>query len=290
AYDNTIQSGRSTLVRYEFNIPADAKSPLSITARVNYRHYRQSYINNVLGPDHPAYPIVDLASRTRTINLGMNAAHPRDPADNPEWTRWNNIGIAYLDQLQYADALHAFRQVVRLRPKYADGYINIGLTYIAWEKYSSARPGLEKALALSPGDARALYYLALVERREDNDAGELADLEKVVAQYPQSRDARRELGIYYYQHHQYPDARRQFEALQDIDPDDLTAHYNLAVIYGRIGRKDKAAQQAALFATKQVDPGAPTYALDYLRAHPEISIESVPWHVHKESGGMNDNR
>ena len=26
--------------------------------------------------------------------------------------RWNNLGIAYLDQLQYADAMHAFEQVV----------------------------------------------------------------------------------------------------------------------------------------------------------------------------------
>ncbi len=88
--------------------------------------------------------------------------------------RWNNLGIAYLDQLQYADAMHAFEQVVKLRPDYADGYTNIGLTYIEWEKYSSARPSLEKALELSPNNARALYYLALVERREghrDEEAG-----------------------------------------------------------------------------------------------------------------------
>jgi hypothetical protein len=44
--------------------------------------------------------------------------------------------------------------------------------------------------------------------------------------------------------------------------------------------KEKAAAQSALFATKQIDPGAPTYSLDFLRKHPEISIESVPWHVH----------
>ena len=53
------------------------------------------------------------------------------------------------------------------------------------------------------------------------------------------------------------------------------------MIYRRMGMKQKAAEQAALFATKQVDPGAPTYSLDFLREHPEISIESLPWHVHK---------
>ncbi len=282
AYDNSIQSGRSALVRYEFRIPPNAKGPLAITARVNYRHLRQSYLNNVFGTDHPAYPVVELASRTRIFCFGVNPATPPDPQDNPDWMRWNNLGVAYLDQLQYADAIHAFGQVVKLRPDYADGYINIGLTNIEWEKYAAARGSIEKALSLSPENARALYYLGIVERRSGHPDQEIADFQKVVDQYPQSRDARRELGISFYQQHKYQDARQQFEALQAIDPDDIAAHYNLAVLYRRMGMKQKASEQAALFATKQVDPGAPTYSLDYLRKHPEISIESVPWHMHKD--------
>ena len=81
AYDNSIQAGRSALVRYEFQIPADVKGPLTITARVNYRHLRQSYLNNVFGTDHPLYPVVELAARTRTLNVGMNEPTPAsDPA------------------------------------------------------------------------------------------------------------------------------------------------------------------------------------------------------------------
>jgi tetratricopeptide (TPR) repeat protein len=196
--------------------------------------------------------------------------------------RWNNLGIASLDQLQYADALKAFQQALKLRPDYPDGWINIALTNLEWEKYSEAREPLEKALQLSPGNARALYYMGLVERRSGNCDAEVVDFEQVVSQYPDARDARRELGISYYQTHRYAEARTQFEALQRIDPDDLAAHYNLAVIYRRLGMKDKAAQQASLFATKQVDPGAPTYSLSFLRQHPEISIESVPMHVHTD--------
>lgn len=81
AYDNTIQSGRSALVRYEFRIPADAKGPLTFTAKVNYRHFRQTYLNNVFGPDHPAYPVVELVSRTRTLQFGENPAGGRDADD-----------------------------------------------------------------------------------------------------------------------------------------------------------------------------------------------------------------
>jgi tetratricopeptide (TPR) repeat protein len=282
AYDNTVQAGRSALIRYNLHIPADAKGPLTATARVNYRHLRQSYINNVLGEDHPAYPIIELASRSRSFRLGHNEPCPPEAHDNPDWMRWNNLGIASIDQLQYADALQAFQQVLKLRPDYADGYINIGLTYIEWEKYSDARSSLEHALQLSPGNARALYYLALVERRSANPEAELADLQAVVNQYPQARDPRRELGISFYQQHRYTEAIEQFETLQKIDPDDLSAHYNLSVLYRRVGQKAKASEQAALFATKQVDPGAPTYSLGFLRNHPEISTESVPWHIHDQ--------
>ena len=46
--------------------------------------------------------------------------------------------------------------------------------------------------------------------------------------------------------------------------------------------KDKAADQQAMFVDKKVDPGAPTYSLNYLRLHPEIATESVPWHMHSD--------
>ena len=73
-----------------------------------------------------------------------------------------------------------------------------------------------------------------------------------------------------------------FQALQAVDPDDLAAHYNLSVLYHRMGMTEKAAEQQAMFANKRFDPGAPTYSLDFLRHHPEISNESIPWHMHTD--------
>jgi hypothetical protein len=77
-------------------------------------------------------------------------------------------------------------------------------------------------------------------------------------------------------------ALEQVEALQEIDPDDLTAHYNLSILYRRVGKMKEAAEQQAMFVDKKVDPGAPTYSLDFLRVHPKISTESIPWHMHSD--------
>ena len=294
AYDNAVQAGRSVLVRYQFRLPGNASGAVTVTAKVNYRHLRQSYLNNVLGKDHPAYPVVELASCTRTLKIGANQPEAPDPVDNPDWMRWNNLGIALLDELQYAEAVAAFTEVVKLRHDYVDGYTNIGITEIVWEKYESARTAIRKALTLDPNNARALYYDGLLQRRAGNTNREIADFRKVVEMFPQSRDARRELGITYYQQKDEHAAMEQFEALQKIDPDDLTAHYNLSILYRRMGRPEDAAEQQEMFVDKKVDPGAPTYSLNYLREHPEISTESIPWHIHSDllidTGGLNNGK
>ena len=282
AYDNSIQAGRSVLVRYQFRMPADVNGAVTVTAKVNYRHLRQSYLNNVLGADHPAYPIVELASRSRVLKIGENRPEPAQANDNADWMRWNNLGISLLDQFQYMEAVGAFGEVVKLRPDYADGYTNVGLTEIVWEKYESARKAINRALSIDPHSARAIYYDGLLERRAGNSAKEIADFRKVVDAFPESRDARRELGISYYQNNDNSAALEQFQALQKIDPDDLSAHYNLSILYRRMGKPEEAREQQAMFVDKKVDPGAPTYSLNYLRIHPEISEESIPWHVHSD--------
>ena len=283
AYNNTIQSGRSQLVRYTFHMPASAAGQVSITASIKYRRFDQEFMDfgvGYTGNKHYQEPIVDMVSATRTIAVGANTPVAPGPAENKEWMRWNNYGIALLDAQQYAASVRAFQRVIKLRPDYADAYTNVAIVDIQWEKYDDARPSIDKALALAPNNARALYYRALVERNEGKLDLAIDDLKLVAAAFPRSRDAHRELGYSYYQQHKYELARGEYELVQGIDPDDLAAHYNLAILYRRLGVKDKAAFEAARFADQKDDPTATTYALNYLRKHPEIANESVPWHTH----------
>ena len=282
AYNNTIQSGRSQLVRYSFHMPVSGD--VTVTATIKYRRFDQHFADFAISKGYQQ-PIVDMVSQTRTLHVGENAPTPLSAAEakleNKEWMRWNNYGIGLLDAQQYAASVAAFQHVQKLRPDYADSFTNQAIVDILWEKYDDARPSLAKALALAPGNARALYYRALVERNEGNLDLAIVDLQAVVKAFPQSRDAHRELGFSYYQQHKYPLARSEYEYVQSIDPDDLSAHYNLSILYRRLGMKDKAAIEAAAFADQKDDPTASTYALEYLRGHNEIANESVTWHVHE---------
>jgi len=279
AYNNTVQSGRSQVVRYSFVMP-EVTGSVTVTAIVKYRRFDQHFIDFGMAKQHYPEPIVDMASASRVIRVGENVPTPPRPDENKEWMRWNNYGIALLDAQQYAGSYSAFQHVAKLRPDYADAYTNMAIVDIQWERYADARPNLAKALELSPKNARALYYRALVERNEGKLDLAIADFEEMARQYPLSRDAHRELGFTLYQEHKYAEALKQYQTLQDIAPDDLAAHYNLAILYRRMGDRNRASKEAAEFADQKDDPVATTYALEFLRKHPELANESVPWHTH----------
>jgi len=171
-----------------------------------------------------------------------------------------------------------------LRPDYADAYTNMAIVETSWERYADAKPNLAKALALLPGDSRALYYRAIVERQAGQVGDAINDLQAVLAKYPRSKDALRELGFSFYQEHNYPAALTSYQALQAIDPDDLAAHYQLAILYRRLGDKPKAAVESAKFSDQKDDPTASSYALEFLSKHPEVASESVVWHTHDLTG------
>jgi hypothetical protein len=76
-------------------------------------------------------------------------------------------------------------------------------------------------------------------------------------------------------------AREQFEALQAINPDDITANYYLAYIYEMLGMKQKAVEQIKLFEERKEDVAAEPLAQDYWSKHPDVARELAPYHLHQ---------
>ena len=127
AYNNSIQSGRSQLVRYSFRMPADASGAVTLTATVKYRRFDQHFIDFAMAKDHYPEPVVDMVSTSRTLHVGENPVTSPLPEENKEWMRWNNLGIALLDAQQYQASLAAFGHVAKLRPDYADAFTNMAI-------------------------------------------------------------------------------------------------------------------------------------------------------------------
>lgn len=302
AYDNTIPSGNSDLVQFKFRIPPDASGPVALTAKVNYRRFRRVFTNFILGKSED-YPIVEMVSRSLPLQLGRTEGH-WPPPDKDEMLRWNNYGIALLRQQQYWKAAEAFRRVVQINPDYVDGYINLAIASYSrlvdsridpdgpgnlspanpsYEKYGPALEYLDQALKKDPGNMRAVFYEGLIQRLQNNIPEAIKDLGGVVSRYPRFRQARQELGYAYFVQKNYELARSQFEALQQINPDDLTACYYLSLIYGYLGMTQEAARQGALYSEHKDDPGAALMGLDFRYKNPDVAHESEPYHVHEST-------
>jgi Flp pilus assembly protein TadD len=278
AYDSTILPGRSDLVRYGFRIPHDARGPLTVKAKVNYRRFRRDFTDWIFGTPRE-FPIVEMASLTTTLNLGNNVGTPPREA-SADLLRWNNYGIALLEQQEYARAADAFRTVIALGPTYVDGYINLGVAQYSDTQYDAALKTFEQALKLDPGNLRALAHEGLMFRLEFRLDKAIDALQRVLAAYPRFRLGRQELAYAYYLQNDYQRAREQYEALQAIDPDDILAHRYLAAIYGKLGLNEKASAQGAYYQDRLDDPSIAYLRQGYWRKHMTEAVENIPFHVH----------
>src|SRR5689334_16677831 len=243
-FDSTIPSGQSDLVRFKLRIPPGITGPITLKAQVNYRRFRRGFTNLILGKDEN-YPIVTLGSKSLALRLGRTEG-TWPPPDRDQMLRWNNYGIALLRQQQYWKAADAFRKVVEINPAYADGYVNLAIaTYSrlvdtridpdgpgnmspansSYDKYEPALRYLNQALEKNPASMRAVFYKGLIYRLENQFDEAIANLLPVVTAYPRFRQARQDLGYAYFLQKKYQLAREQFEALQSINPDDLSAHF-----------------------------------------------------------------
>ena len=316
AFDNTIPSGQSDLVRFQLRIPPDVAGPVTLKAEVNYRRFRRGFTNFILNKSVD-YPVVTMVSRSLSLPLGRreNVLPPSrslslpqgrteaiwPPPDRDQMLRWNNYGIALLRQQQYWKAADAFRKVIEINPDYADGYINLAIASYSrlvdtrvdpdgpgnmsaanssFDKYQPALRYLNQALQKNPSSLRAVFYKGLIYRLENQLNEAIVNLQRVIKVYPRFRQARQELGYAYYLQKKYQLAREQFEALQSINPDDLSAHYYLSLIYAQLGMSKEAAREGAVYSEHKDDPGAALLALDFRYRNPLVAHENEPYHLH----------
>jgi len=291
AQNNQINSGRSDVARYQFHVPADATGTLHLTARVRYRRFTRVFNDYALGKSVD-YPIVTMATTEYVMQIGRNEAKLADPNDKtgvPDWRRWNNYGIALFDQRQYPLAIDAFAHAAELDEKYRPmALVNRAMAHIELEQYDEAASILEAVVKANPTNMRAVFQQARIfVKRGQLDQAE-SNIKQVLAAFPRDRISLQQLGELCKIKRDYKGALESYDKILQIDPEDLGAHYNLMLVYRKLGRTEDAKREAKTFADLKDDPGALSLANQFLRKHPEMSNESVYWHVHDLSRAPGD--
>ncbi|HEY0404415.1 MAG TPA: tetratricopeptide repeat protein [Pyrinomonadaceae bacterium] len=290
--NNQIHSGRSDVTRYQFRVPKDLTGAMKLTARLRYRRFTRVFSDYALG--HSVnYPIVTMATAEQVLSVGDNKAQvapvPLPKNVMPDWRRWNNYGIALFDHKQYGLAAEAFTRASELDEKYRPmAVVNRSMALIELDDYDGAEALLEAVVKANPQNMRALFQQARVlTKRGQLEAAE-ANIRKVLEAYPRDRLSWQQLGELLKIKRDYKSARAAYEQILQIDPEDTGSHYNLMLIYRKLGMNDDARREAKIFADQKDDPAALFLASEFLRKNPQMSNESVFWHVHDLNKGQGE--
>ncbi len=292
AYNLAIPSGKSDLARYKFTIPENIGGQIKLTAKLQYRRFTRVYSDYVLGKSTDL-PIVMMAKSERIFAVGNETKKEAvDPKDVPDWRRWNNYGIALLDQKQFPQAADTFDEVIDSNNKEYKpfAYTNKALALMESSDWQEADKLIGKALKLDADNLRAVYQQGRIDRVQSRLDEAEAKFKRVLEKYPNDRITLQQLGELAkiksdslpteQRKQQLEIAKNYYERVLAIDPEDVSSHYNLMVIYQKLGMREEAKKEAVIFRDLKDDPQVTSLASSFLQNHPHIANESLPFHTH----------
>ena len=319
-YARAIPPGAADTTHFAVRIPKECDDQVTFTARVNYRkfswwntqwayagvrlpfdqakglspHYDDgewsftgdtSTVSGAL-KEIPDLPIIEVARDRKSFMVSdsdmtaNNMAALQGQERAPSRGRYNDYGIGLLLQRDYKGAVAAFTQVTQLDPNYADGFVNIGRAQVEEGNHTAARATLEKALALAPELPRAHYFYALSLKSSGRYDEAIEHLRHALTIYPRDRVVLNQLGRILFLQRKYDEAIGTFNRVLAVDPEDLTAHYNLMLCHRGRGDTEAARREEALYARFKADESAQEITGAVRRLHPDDNRERQIIHEH----------
>lgn len=218
------------------------------------------------------------ATRSRAItatNLGTAFYERGDHADavshfqhaleiQPDYVpAFNNLGVALRAAGRTDDAIRAYRQGLSLRDDYPDLHYNLANALLALNRPDEAAEHLRKAASGEPDSAGTHNNLGLALAEKGQLAEAAAEFSAAVALDPTSAKAHRNLGNVLGGLGRHEEAERHLRQATTLDPADADALYDLGVFL--LGRERHQEAADALGAAIRVRPG-------YVEAHNNLGI------------------
>jgi Flp pilus assembly protein TadD len=208
----------------------------------------------------------------------LKAAVPQGQPFDRE--RWNDYGIGLLLEGDLAGARAAFERVTLLEPAYAAGWVNLGRVLVQEGEHEKAMQVIGEGLKRDPRLASGHYFMALALKSRGRYDEALDHLRQAAEPFPRDRAVRNQIGRLLFLKRQHREAIAEFEKTLAVDPEDLTAHYNLMLCYRALGDADAEKREETLYTRFKADEASQALTGAYRRLNPEDNIERQPIHEH----------
>jgi tetratricopeptide (TPR) repeat protein len=126
---------------------------------------------------------------------------------------WTWTGMARDRVSDEEGAKEAYRAALKFDPRDFEANLHLGAILYRERDLAAAKPFIERALALQPGSALALYATALVRAASGEVEPAVQDLEKVTRAEPDWLEPHVKLASLYYRLRRENDARREEEVI-----------------------------------------------------------------------------
>lgn len=186
----------------------------------------------------------------RDYFLRASRAEANYPSTLPN--TWNNLGILSARGGKTDEAIAYFQRSLELNAENAVALQNLGNAYRQKKDWANAKSALERALALRPEDAEANYGLGMVYAQTDDTEHAHEYLQKALAARPAYPEALNNLGILYLRTRRPEEAEKSFQESIRVAPEYEASYLNLARLYVIQGDKGKA--RAILEKLQQIHP------------------------------------
>src|SRR5215472_12606663 len=193
------------------------------------------------------FPTLLLAGQTPHPSGGATKKQTTTAASTGEAIHLNNLGVAYMNQQQFARALRLFRQAAALNPKLDIAKTNEGIALANLQKYDAAAARLNVLVKKDSGNAQAWYTLGLVYKNQTESQKSLAAFEAAARLVPNDADVFYFIGVAQSEMDRYDEAVAAFQHALELNPFHASAEFGMARALQRNGQGDKAREHLARF-------------------------------------------
>jgi tetratricopeptide (TPR) repeat protein len=144
---------------------------------------------------------------------------------------YNNLGMVYLKNKNYHEALHKFNDAIDWNPLFFEPYLNRGITFRNMHLFDPAISDFKKVLDLDTAKVEAYLNLALTYKEMDEIDKTIDYLKKIKDVNPYHIQAYQILGDIYYEQRQFDQAILMFEKVLAIDEKNYLGYYWVAMSY-----------------------------------------------------------
>ncbi|MCZ6695684.1 MAG: FG-GAP-like repeat-containing protein [Acidobacteria bacterium] len=149
-------------------------------------------------------------------------------ADPEEVIRANNHGVARMEQFKHAQAIEEFKRVTRLAPRWAPGFVNLGLAALYIRDNERAERALRRAIELDPNLVHAHYSLAILLRDLGRSDEAASRMERARALAPGDPHILYNMGLLRVRQRKFKEAIRILRKARLLDPNSMSIRYQLA--------------------------------------------------------------